>query len=121
MRWLTINQAARECGCTRWTAMRRLRALESRLGRPVLVRKVHQGKKKFLVSRLDLKRAFRDVFDVDEDQDDLAEIRTGIETLLAGQVQLGKEIRAVRESQKPVRVGAPAPPLQVRKHGHQGT
>jgi molybdenum-dependent DNA-binding transcriptional regulator ModE len=54
--WFSVTEASEVMGCSTRTTYRRLQDLEKRLGRPVLVTRVSQGRQKTVVSSIDLSR-----------------------------------------------------------------
>lgn len=91
--WLTVPQCAKAMGCHRRTAYRRFRALEDRLGRPVLVTRSPHGREVLTVRRSDLERALR-MAGAEAESQDISEMKQTLELLVETVERL---IRLVQE------------------------
>lgn len=90
--WLTVPQCAKAMGCHRRTAYRRFRALEDRLGRPVLVTRSPHGRQVLAVRRSDLERALR-LSGAEAESQDIAEIKQTLDVLVEVVERLIVEVR----------------------------
>lgn len=89
--WMSVREAAEVMGCSRRQAYRRLKSLELRLGKPVLVSRVSQGRKKIVVSAVDIAR----ICGEDKQLADLLEIKETMDALIRWAERITPRVEAL--------------------------